>query len=383
MRWMRKEETHAMKNLTLAVLLASLLWVLAHPVVAQTGADEAPHEGDVVEMTLKERQTAGIETLHIRRQALIEEVLAPGEITINAYRSSKVTSRISTQVVARHARLGDKVRKGGPLLTLSSVALAEAQGRLLIADRDWQRVESLGREVVSGRRYTEAQVARQQAYARVRAFGMTEKQVRALLEPSGAARATGRFDVLSPQAGTVLSDNFIIGEIIEPGRVLMDISDESRLWVEARLSPEDAAWVRIGNTARVNAGDGEWFDGEVIQVHHRLDEATRTRSVRIEVDNREDRLHPGEFVDVTIRIREGRSAIAVPEKAVVLFEGKPAVFRIEGDKIHPVPVKTSETHGGWTEITAGLAEGEEIAVSGMFLLKSLILKAEIGEGHVH
>jgi cobalt-zinc-cadmium efflux system membrane fusion protein len=387
-----------MKNLVLLILLTVLLWAPAPPAASQTGAAqtesaqtgsarveiEEAHEGDVVEMTLEERRAAGIETLHIRRQALAEEVLAPGEAAINAYRSSKVTSRISAQVVARHARLGDEVARGDPLLTLSSVALAEAQGELLVTDRDWRRVESLGREVVSGRRYTEAQVAYQQAYARVRAFGMTEKQIEALLNPDGAARATGRFKILSPQAGTVLSDGFIVGEMIEPGRVLMDISDESSLWVEARLSPEDAAQVHIGDAARVKTGDGEWFKGNVVQVHHLLDEETRTRSVRIEVANQEDQLHPGEFVDVAIKVGgEGKLTIAVPEKAILLFEGKLAVFRVEGDDIHPVSIETGETRGGWTEIASGLAEGDEVAVSGVFLLKSLILKAEIGEGHVH
>ena len=55
----------------------------------------------------------------------------------------------------------------------ANVAMAEAQGELLVADREWARVQKLGRKVVSETRFIAAQVKRQQAYARVLAYGMT------------------------------------------------------------------------------------------------------------------------------------------------------------------------------------------------------------------
>ena len=69
--------------------------------------------------------------------------------------------------------------------------MAEAQGELLITDREWQRVKSLGKEVLSDRRYTEAQVARQQAMARVLAYGMSAEEADSLLRQNDATRATG------------------------------------------------------------------------------------------------------------------------------------------------------------------------------------------------
>ena len=57
----------------------------------------------------------------------------PGEVVINAYRSARVTTRITAQVVARHVTLGNHVEPGQPLVTLSSVEMAEAQGMLIVA----------------------------------------------------------------------------------------------------------------------------------------------------------------------------------------------------------------------------------------------------------
>ncbi len=341
------------------------------------------HEEGLPEMDAAQRQALGIITAPAEIRALSGLIEAPGEVTINAYRSSQVTPRINAQVIERHVRLGDTVKKGQPLVTLSSVAMADAQGQLMVADREWNRVKKLGRKVVSERRYIEAEITRQQAYARVRAYGMTHRQIRALLKSGDVAKASGAFDLLSPQHGTVISDDFVVGEMAEAGRVLFDITDESKLWVEARLAPEDAARVPLDKTARISVDGVNWLQGTIIQRHHRLDETTRTQSIRIEVDNRDDLLHPGQFVRVALPSGDSATTVAVPSSAVILLQGSPAVFKLEGDEIHPQAVETGLTRGGYTAITAGLIEGEEVVIQGAFLLKSLLLKSQMGEGHAH
>ncbi len=366
---------------TLGVAQASAFAAGGHK---DEGHAEGGHEEEgVLEMDAARRAAQGVVTARAERRALADVITAPAEVVVNLYRSAQVTPRIAAQVTARHARLGDTVATGRPLVTLSSVEMAEAQGQLLVADREWKRVRKLGRKVVSERRYIEAQVTRQQAWARVLAYGMTRAQIKALLQQGDASRATGSFDLVSPQDGTVISDDFIVGELAEPGTVLFEISDESVLWVEAKLNPEDAARVAIGAPARIKAGDDAWLEGKVIQRHHRLDETTRTQAIRIEVDNRDDRLHPGQFVEAAIQSGKAAPVVAVPGEAVVLFQGSPTVFKVEGDELHPQPVETGVTRAGFTAIRAGLEEGEEIVVKGAFLIKSLLLKSQMGEGHAH
>ncbi len=349
---------------------------------AEEGHEEnEEHTGGIIEMSAGQRSAQGIETAKAGRRTLTALVNAPGEVALDLYRSSQVTPRITAQVISRHARLGDSIEKGQKLVTLSSVAMAGAQGALVETDREWKRVKKLGRKVVSDKRYVAAQVARQRAYATVLAYGMSKKEVSVLLLKGDASLATGEFDLLSPQQGTIISDEFVIGEVVDAGRLLFEVSDESVVWVEAKLRPDQAAGIQVGSLVRVSADNKNWTQGKVVQLHHRLHSGSRTLGVRIEVIDEIDSLHPGEYVQVTLETRASEPRLAVPEAAVVLMQGSPSVFKLVGGKLSAYPVETGVSSAGWLEITAGLAEGEEIAVKGVFTLKSLALKSQIGDAH--
>ncbi|WP_138381174.1 efflux RND transporter periplasmic adaptor subunit [Luteithermobacter gelatinilyticus] len=346
------------------------------------------HEGEkeeqsILRLSAAERKAKGITSQSVTLQNLTEEVVVPGEVTLDLYRSVQITPRITAQVVARHAKLGDKIEAGQPLVTLTSVDMAEAQSALIVATREWNRVRELGRKVVSEQRFIEAQVSAEKARANVLAYGMAPEQVDTFVKAGDASKASGTFELLASQAGTVVRDDFVIGEVVEPGRKLFQITDESQVWVEAQFTPEQATHVEIGASARIIIKDGHEVPGKIVQAYHTLDETTRTQPIRIAVDNTQDVLHPGEFVNVAVSIGDGKPVIAVPKKAVILMDGTPTVFLLEGDEFHPTPIKTGESRADWVEVIDGLHEGDEIAATEVFLLKSLIQKSQMGEGHAH
>jgi RND family efflux transporter MFP subunit len=260
-------------------------------------------------------------------------------------------------------------------VTLSSVEMAQAQGDLLVAEREWQRVSKLGKEVVSDQRYTEARIAREQARARVSAFGMTDAEIGQLVATGKAELASGRFQLLAPQAGTVIQDDFIVGELVEPGRVLFEISDESVLWVEARLTPDEAAEVAIDAPATVLVGD-QPVEGRVSQVHHALDKSTRTLGVRIEVPNPGDRLHPGLFVEVRMASGNSVQSLVVPENAVLRSpDGDWQVFvEHEAGEFEAREVEVLRTTAGQA-IIEGVAPGTRVITRGAFFLQSELAKS--------
>ena len=345
-----------------------------HAHEAEEQAQDHEEEGGVL-LTAAQRDAAEIITTVLQSRAVKREVLAPGETALNGYTSSQVSPRITAQIMQRHAKLGDKVLTGQALVTLSSVDMAQAQGDLLVASREWQRVKKLGRKVVSAARYTQTKVQHEQARAKVLAYGMSQQQLNTLLKSGKAELADGRFQLIALQNGTIIHDDFILGELVEAGRVLFQISDESSLWVDARLTPDQAALIRPGATASIRFRD-RILSGKVTQIHHVLDENTRTLGVRIEVANPDDVLHPGLFVDARITASDNEQALAVPADAVLRSpDGDWMVFiEHEDNEFEPQEVDVLRTHNGLT-IISGIKAGVRVVTHGAFFLQSELAKA--------
>ena len=343
------------------------------------GDDHDEHgdeEENRIHLSDEQRRSAGIRVETLTLRPIPTEIEAPGEILLNAYASSQVTPRIEAQVIKRHIRLGSPVSVGDPLVTLSSVSMAEVQGALLVAAQEWRRVKKLGKKVVSERRYLEAQVSFQQARAKLLAYGLTTGQTDRLVKGNEIRQADGRFTLLSPQAGTVIRDDFIIGQMIEPGELLFEITDESRLWVQARINPESVSHIDMGAPARVLAGT-EWIEGKVIQVHHALDETTRTLAVRLEIPNPADRLHPGQFVTTRIKTGEsGQSALTLPLAAVMRSpDGDWQVFvEEEPGEFEPKEIELLRQLPGLAVI-GGLKPGTRVVTQGAFFVQSELAKS--------
>ena len=357
------------------LILASLVVSIPLAYAEEEEGEEGPVE---LAFTAEERDELGIEIGIVGERTLFPEITAPGEVMLNTYATSQVAPRIEAQVVDRHARMGEAVESGAPLVTLSSVAMADAVGDLLVGDREWRRVRELGRDVVSESRYVEAQVARQRAYARALAYGMPPSELERLIGNADVSAASGEFTLFALQTGVVIRDAFVLGEVVEAGRVLMELSDLSTLWVEARVDPQLARTIAIGDAVRVTTDDREWFTAAVVQRAPYVDEATRTLDIRLEIRGVTS-LYPGQFVDVAIRTGKGIPTLAVPDEAIMLIQGTPMVFKLEGHEFEPQPVESGIKANGYTTITAGLSAGEAIAVTGVFQLKSLLLKSQIGD----
>ena len=350
---------------------------------SEGGPEEHSEEGagEAVKMDSAAMKAAGIRLQTLQPTSLSEELRAPGEVVDSAYGTTLITPRVEALVVRRHAKLGDEVRAGAPLATLASVEVSDAQAELRIAEQEWRRVSALGREAVAGRRITEAKVAVDRARAKAQAYG---------LPGTASGGVNGQFTLKAPHAGRITEDDFVVGERIEPGKPLFRLVDESTVWVDAKLPSGTVSRIKPGSSATIVV-EGERIMGKVLRSAHRTSDATRTASVRLEVTNKNDRLHGGDFVEVFFEAAPGSatdnraaSQIAVPTDALVQLEGETVVFRRNADgALEPVPVRTGEVIGDGTVIREGLKPGDSVVVAGAFAVKSQILKAQLGEGHAH
>ena len=339
---------------------------------------QEPPASDPLTLDAAALRPAGITLAPATSREVADELKAPGEVKADAYSTVLVSPRVESQVLARKAKLGDVVKAGQPLVELSSVDVAETQGALIVAEQDWQRIAALGPQAVSARRYNEAKVQRDQARAKLRAYGLSDGQINALLR-AGSAKADGSYDLLAPTGGRLTTDDFLVGERIPPGRTLFTLVKEDTVWVEAQLSPAGAEKVKVGGAARIVA-ESATLPGTVVQRSHQTDERTRTAPVRVEVDNRKDLLHPGQLVEVRLAVGGRSPQLMVPTEALVLLQNQPTVFVATGQgHFEPTPVATGDTRAGWVEIKEGLKPGTTYVRQGAFALKARLLRSQLGE----
>lgn len=316
-------------------------------------------------------KAAGVQMATVTAAPVQGQLRAPAEVLENTYGTTLITPRVPALVIRRHARLGDEVTAGTPLVTLSSVEVADAQAGLRMAEQEWRRIQALGRDLVSGRRYDESQVTVEQARAKARAYG---------LPGTAVGRANGEFTLTAPHAGRLTQDDFVVGQQIDPGHTLFRLVDESKVWIDAKLPAQTAQRIALGSPAQILIGDTR-LPGTVVQRGHRTAEDTRTALARIEVDNTLDRLHAGDLVEALLMLEGAPTAqVTVPTAALTLLQGQTVAFRQETSGVlEPVPVETGETIGDTTVVTTGLRPGDRIAVTGVYALKSRLLRSQLGD----
>ncbi|WP_197427124.1 efflux RND transporter periplasmic adaptor subunit [Noviluteimonas gilva] len=360
--------------LTLMIVFALTACSKSEP-PAEHEEEESEAQANTLRMDDNALRAAGIRIERLAASNAGEQLRAPGEVLDNAYGTTLITPQVDALVISRHAKLGDEVRAGTPLVTLTSVTVSDAQAELRIAEQEWRRVEALGRDAVAGRRITEAKVAVDRARAKAQAYG---------LPGTATGNVAGRFTLTAPHAGRITEDDFVVGERIEPGRTLYRLVDESIVWVDAKLPPGSMPRVTPGSAVTIVV-DGKRISGKVLRAAHRTQEATRNAVVRIEAPNSEDLLHGGDFVDVYLQSGvAGRNAISVPTDALVQLGGETVAFRRNArGAIESAPVRTGEVIGDHTVIEEGLKAGDQVVVAGAFAVKSQLLKSQLGEGHGH
>ncbi len=300
------------------------------------------------------------------------QLYAPGEVLTNGYTSYRVSPRVPSLVLSRHVALGEHVKKGQALVTLFSENVAVVQSQFRTAWPEWQRVESLGRKTVGDKRYFEAKSNLEAVEATLLAYGLSHNDLEAL--KSQRPPSLGKYTLRAEIDGAVLSDEFEQGQRLEAGDPLILIADEKQLWVEAHLPPNLHLSLEAGAKAEVVSADVR-LDAVVSQEAHTIDPVTRTRLVRLLVDNTAHQLHPGQFAEVFFNFRTKHSVIAVPETALIRdAHGDWTVFvEDHPGEFVPKEVELGDSYGQVREIL-GIEPGTRVVTKGAFFVASQIAK---------
>jgi multidrug efflux pump subunit AcrA (membrane-fusion protein) len=144
------------------------------------------------------------------------------------------------------------------------------------------------------------------------------------------------------------------------------------VWVYAQVYEYEVELIRPGQPLVITAPSlpGRTWTAAVAAVDPILNPQTRTARVRARVETPDASLKPEMFVHARIEVSLGEQ-LAVPEEAV-LYTGEDAiVFVVEGEgTFEPRAVRLGRTATGYSEVLAGLAEGEQVVTSANFLIDS-------------
>ncbi|MEK6676464.1 MAG: efflux RND transporter periplasmic adaptor subunit [Planctomycetota bacterium] len=185
--------------------------------------------------------------------------------------------------------------------------------------------------------------------------------------------------LLAPADGVVVARSARPGHWAAPGETLLEVADYSVVQIEGELPESLIARVvsRSSDKVRVRiAADSAFLgQGTVKFISPVLDEVKRTAHVLIEAPNTESTLRGGMFTDLTIILREEKTAVVVPASAVIQDGPVHFVFTKNGDVFQKQDITPGLGNDQFVEVLAGLAPGDVVVSQGAYSLTQLRPKA--------
>jgi Cu(I)/Ag(I) efflux system membrane fusion protein len=318
-------------------------------------ADQAA-TGAQVKVSASVAQNLGLRLGKVERANLTTHLSAVGAVAFDEQLLEVVQARVDGYVSRLHVKTTlEPVHRGQPLVDIVAPAWVAAQEEYLaLLDTQSQR----GVEI------------RAAARQRLGVLGMPESAIRRIESERKTVATTTLY---APVDGVVAELGVREGASFMAGAPLFRINSLRKVWAIAQIPEAQAATVAAGAkvSVRATAWPEEEFFGHVVALLPDVDAATRTLPVRLEIENPKSRLVPGMFVSMEFEMAASTPQLLVPSEAVIAT-GSRSVVVVARDAggFDVVKVKTGSESAGRTEILEGLAEGQQVVISGQFLIDS-------------
>lgn len=300
-------------------------------------------------------QNLGIRLAEVTRETLGSALTAVARVEADERAYYAVQTRVPGFVERLYVRAeGDPVSKGQKIAEVYAPDLLAAQHEYL-ALLDMQGVEGINE-------------LRQAARTRLKLLGMGDAEINRIAK---RREASARIGIYSPASGIVAELGAREGAQLLAGSTLMQIADLSKVWLIAEIPERHAGRIAIGTPVEVQlqGGSAEPVIGKVSYIYPTLDQIARVVRARIELANPQGLLRPGMYATVEFT-PESREALTVPSESIIETGRRTVVIVKDTQGFRPVEVKTGRESGGRTEILSGLSKGDQVVVSGQFLIDS-------------
>lgn len=298
-------------------------------------------------------KVAPIETSTIGKQRTLN-----GLFVVNQNKTEQISGRIKGRIEHLYFKtVGALINKGDKIYDLYSRELLEAQEEYLLALEKGKllKVESSGMVSASKNK--------------LRLWGMTDEQI---LELEKSNQPKNTITIFSKVTGTITEIPIKEGDYINEGDEIYKTADLNTLWVEAQLYTDELSNLNIGQEVDIipEPFPDDHIKGKIVFSNPELQRQTKISIVRIEVSNSKQHYKPGMQAYILLSTQQ-KEALVLPIDAVIQNQGNSIVWIKTGEKtFEPRKVETGIQTIDKIEIAAGLKQGEQVVISGTYLLNS-------------
>jgi Cu(I)/Ag(I) efflux system membrane fusion protein len=299
-------------------------------------------------------QNLGVRTATAVRSRLRRGVDTVGYVDFDESRLAHIHVRTEGWIERLYFKSeGERVRRGDRLFDLYSPALVNAQDEF---------VQALKTGGTAGL----ARASRE----RLEALGVSANQI-TQLEKDRRVRQTITF--YAPQDGVISALPVREGMYVKPEGTVMSLADLSSVWLLADVFERQADWIRVGQNAEVQLSyvPGRQWQGRVEYIYPSLDPVTRTLKARLRFENPGEVLKPNMYAKVKIFGDPGNDVVVIAAEALIRTGHEQRVVVALGEgRFASRKVTAGIESDDRVEILDGIEAGDEVVVSGQFLIDS-------------
>jgi cobalt-zinc-cadmium efflux system membrane fusion protein len=366
----------------LAMLLAACAGTDPSAKTYSDGGTQAGKADKTQLFTVPKEQVSHIQVVAIQPESWPRVLRLTGTVAYNSFLTTPVISQVSGPVSRILVSPGQQVKKGQPMLYVSSPDYSQLRANYLkardahsLAHKNYLRSQDLfAHHAIAERDLQAAESAEIQAQADQQAAEQSLK-ILGIPRPDTLVEnsISPEIPVLAPISGEAVERLCSPGQVIQAGQTqCFTISDMSTVWVLANVYENQLAYVHVGDpvTMKTDAYP-DMFHGRISFMGAALDPTSRTLQARIDTKNPSARLKKDMYVTATVVAGKIDNAILVPDAAVLRdAENEPFVYVTAGqDQFTRRPVKLGESSNGKTQIVDGLKQGEQVAGDGSLFLQ--------------
>lgn len=249
------------------------------------------------------------------------------------------------------------------------------KGELLVKINDEDLRAQLSK-IESQIKLNESQLIRQQELLKINAtskqeFDIADNQLNSLKADRNMMSATiKKTEIRAPFNGTIGLRYVSEGSYVSPASQIASIQNINPLKIDFSIPGKYATMVSKNDVVNFSIEESDQqFTGRVYAVEPKIDLSTRTLQVRALCDNKTEKIIPGSFAKIELRLKETSDALMIPSQALIPVLKGQTVYVSKNGTAQAIPVKTGVRTDAAIQITEGLHIGDTIITSGMNSLK--------------